>query len=460
MGDMTATDNYRVLLSGGEGEIVEKKSRFISTIRKCETEEEAVAFIEEMKKKYWDARHNCSAFIIGSRGELTRCSDDGEPSGTAGRPMLDVLTGSGIRNIAVVVTRYFGGTLLGTGGLVRAYTQAVKEGLDHCETGIMRKGFSIMNTASYNLKDDDIKEMDQEGNLMRKALRVCKTVQDFEHFLDTLPRPMRVEANFGVIDAYGGAAYYETNNERYYKKDANDPNLAPEGYLIYTNFSFEGRTDEGKGYVRYENAKKIFKEMRDGGFTPQRIFQQASRSFYNSLLDIDLMDKGQSPNNRTGWFVEQDFIPRLESTASIVIQGVRSGMNPELTTMWTALGYPPTSVAIPLWVKMGKEQSALVTYDASYKTALLDWYSVQLQKNVYSIHRGNGQKYLHWQLLWNDDQSGYIQQLRAVENRIFDLFDAHKTEWEQNGLDTKEIQRLYKEVDKLVNKAFLGLQKS
>ena len=110
MGDTAATDSYRVLLSGGEGEIVEKKSRFIATIRKCETEEEAVAFIEEMKKKYWDARHNCSAFIIGSRGELTRCSDDGEPSGTAGRPMLEVLTGSGIRNIAVVVTRYFGGT--------------------------------------------------------------------------------------------------------------------------------------------------------------------------------------------------------------------------------------------------------------------------------------------------------------------------------------------------------------
>ena len=90
MGDTAATDSYRVLLSGGEGEIVEKKSRFIATIRKCETEEEAVAFIEEMKKKYWDARHNCSAFIIGSRGELTRCSDDGEPSGTAGRPMLEV----------------------------------------------------------------------------------------------------------------------------------------------------------------------------------------------------------------------------------------------------------------------------------------------------------------------------------------------------------------------------------
>ena len=121
-----------------------------------------MAFIEEMKKKYWDARHNCSAFIIGSRGELTRCSDDGEPSGTAGRPMLEVLTGSGIRNIAVVVTRYFGGTLLGTGGLVRAYTQAVKEGLDHCETGIMRKGCELEVTTDILLvpveKEDGLRK--------------------------------------------------------------------------------------------------------------------------------------------------------------------------------------------------------------------------------------------------------------------------------------------------------------
>ena len=119
----------RILISGGTGEIVEKKSRFIATIRPVNSEEEASAFIEEIKKKYWDARHNCSAFVVGRRGELTRCSDDGEPGGTAGRPMLEVLLGEGIRNVAVVVTRYFGGTLLGTGGLVRAYTQAVKEGL-------------------------------------------------------------------------------------------------------------------------------------------------------------------------------------------------------------------------------------------------------------------------------------------------------------------------------------------
>ena len=126
-------EHYKTIYEGGEGELVEKKSRFIATVRPVETEEEALAFIEEMKKKYWDARHNCSAFVIGKRQELTRCSDDGEPAGTAGRPMLDVLLKENIHNAAVVVTRYFGGVLLGTGGLVRAYQQATKAGLSASE---------------------------------------------------------------------------------------------------------------------------------------------------------------------------------------------------------------------------------------------------------------------------------------------------------------------------------------
>ena len=110
-------------------EIVEKKSRFIATVRLVESEEEALSCLEALRKKYWDARHNCFVYIIGENQETVRCSDDGEPSGTAGRPMLDVVQGAGLRNVLVVVTRYFGGTLLGTGGLVRAYSQAVQEGL-------------------------------------------------------------------------------------------------------------------------------------------------------------------------------------------------------------------------------------------------------------------------------------------------------------------------------------------
>jgi uncharacterized YigZ family protein len=119
----------KIVYKGGEGELIEKKSRFIATVVPVNTEEEALEFIAAMKKKYWNATHNCSAFVIGENYEIQRCSDDGEPQGTAGRPMLDVLLGEEIHNTAVVVTRYFGGTLLGTGGLVRAYSRSVQEGL-------------------------------------------------------------------------------------------------------------------------------------------------------------------------------------------------------------------------------------------------------------------------------------------------------------------------------------------
>ena len=105
------SDHYKILWEGGQGELVEKKSRFIATTEPVETEEEALAFIERTRKKYWDARHNCFAYCIGDKNQLQRCSDDGEPSQTAGRPMLDVLLGVEVHNICVVVTRYFGGTL-------------------------------------------------------------------------------------------------------------------------------------------------------------------------------------------------------------------------------------------------------------------------------------------------------------------------------------------------------------
>lgn len=140
---------YKTVLEGGTGEIVEKKSRFIATVRPVKSEEEALAFLEEMKKKYWDASHNCFAYSIGLNREYTRCSDAGEPSGTAGRPMLDVILGEDIYNVAVVVTRYFGGVLLGTGGLVRAYSKAVQEGLAASRIIEKRRGISLKVTTDY-----------------------------------------------------------------------------------------------------------------------------------------------------------------------------------------------------------------------------------------------------------------------------------------------------------------------
>ena len=126
--------SYKVLYQAGEDEIEEKKSRFIAHTLPVNSEDEAVAFLNKIKKEYWDARHNCYAYTIGRNNECTRCSDDGEPSGTAGRPILEE-----IHNCIVVVTRYFGGTLLGTGGLVRAYQAATQAGL--AASSIIEKQF-------------------------------------------------------------------------------------------------------------------------------------------------------------------------------------------------------------------------------------------------------------------------------------------------------------------------------
>lgn len=162
--------SYKILYQAGEGEIVEKKSRFIATIRPVDSEEEALSFIAEMRKKYWDATHNCTAFVIGENHEQMRCNDDGEPSQTAGRPMLDVLLGEDVHNCCAVVTRYFGGTLLGTGGLVRAYSAAVKEGLRNCqilEKQLSRKltvetDYTGLGKIQYILGEEKISTLDSQ----------------------------------------------------------------------------------------------------------------------------------------------------------------------------------------------------------------------------------------------------------------------------------------------------------
>lgn len=162
--------SYKTVKQYGEGEIEEKKSRFLGKILPIKTEEEALAFIEKTKKQYWDARHNCYAYIIGEHCECVRCSDDGEPSGTAGKPMLEVLQNQELRNVVAVVTRYFGGTLLGTGGLVRAYTQATQEALKEAQIAAMtpvaimtiQTDYNAIGKIKYVLAQEDITIQNEE----------------------------------------------------------------------------------------------------------------------------------------------------------------------------------------------------------------------------------------------------------------------------------------------------------
>lgn len=196
--------------------------------------------------------------------------------------------------------------------------------------GMNDAGFAIMNTASYNLQPDTAKLQDREGAVMKRALEVCRTVDDFRMLLDTLPKPLGVQANFGVLDITGEGAYFETSDHNYtvfYLSDATD------GYMVRTNFSVTGNDSTGMGYIRYDNAMELLKPLVDGALLqPSDLTQGLSRSFYHSKLNRDPMREGSH------WAVDQDFIPRRSSSASIAIE---IGPTPSEYVMWTILGYPP-----------------------------------------------------------------------------------------------------------------------
>lgn len=202
---------YETVYEGGIGEIVEKKSRFIAQVFPVKTEEEAVELIGQVKKEYWDARHNCYAFVLGAGGEITRCSDDGEPSGTAGRPILEVLTGRELTNILVVVTRYFGGTLLGTGGLVRAYSEAAKEGLKNSRLIKKQVGRRLDVYTDYNGLG---KLQYVAANL---SLAILDTVYTEEVVLKLLvPEELREKAEKEITEATAGKAKLIFSKEEVY----------------------------------------------------------------------------------------------------------------------------------------------------------------------------------------------------------------------------------------------------
>lgn len=161
--DNLMNEPYKVLLMGNEAETELKKSRFIAHLCAVETEEEAMQFITSIKKQYYDARHNCYAYIIGKDADRVKYSDDGEPSQTAGLPIFNILKESGVRNCCIVVTRYFGGTLLGAGPLARMYAEAAKLGLEASKIGTMRFGVEIKIDTDYSDGEKVRRHLEREG---------------------------------------------------------------------------------------------------------------------------------------------------------------------------------------------------------------------------------------------------------------------------------------------------------
>jgi hypothetical protein len=323
--------------------------------------------------------------------------------------------------------------------------------------GTNTTGFSIMNTLSYNLIEDDGGEgsSSRNGSLMKRALEICATVEDFRQYLDSLSRPMNVRSNYGVIDAQGNGSYFEVNSSGYVEYDVNDPAVAPHGFIVRTNYSFSGELNEGAGYVRYQEAQeKLFTASAAGYITPQWLFSELSRSFHNPLMDIDLKDGRFNKPAGSGWFVEQDFIARRSTSCAVAIQGVKPDEDASFTTMWTVIGYPPVTPAVPVWVKGAEQQLPRVLSsvgDGKMRSSLCDASNI-LRDRIYSYHRGmNTEAYFNWELLFNLSGDGLMQRNEKLEEELFDTLYRRIDEWRQEkSLPEKKVHELYRETDRFI----------
>ncbi len=279
--------------------------------------------------------------------------------------------------------------------------------------GFNERGFAIMNTASYNLNDDNVPErdMDREGVVMRYALERCTTVDDFERVLEQLPKPLGVEANFGVIDAQGNGAYFETGNFKWVKYDLA---AEPTGILTRTNYSVSGREGQGNGYIRHDNERELLRPyILERNITPATFTEVISRTFYHSRLGQNFNESGQE------WIVDQDFIPRRISTASVVIEGVLPGEDPSLTTMWIALGYPPCAEVFAAWTGENGVPDVLRGTTKNRHSVQCDLVN-EREAEVFSIKRGNGQHYINLSKLYNKEGTGYVQVLTRKNMKTYE----------------------------------------
>lgn len=242
--------------------------------------------------------------------------------------------------------------------------------------GMNEVGFMIMNTASYNLAPDTAKIKDREGVVMRRALETCRTFDDFKNLLDTFPKPMGIQANFGVIDSNGNGGYVEADDYNYTVYPLSDS----VSYIVRTNYSFSGNDKDGYGYIRYDNACHL---LGQPPFTPWQLTEGLSRSFYHSLLEKD-MEKSSEGR----WVIDQDFIPRRISSASIVMV---NGLGKEDDAMFATLGYPPVGELFKVTFNDIPED---VRPLEAGNTAAACNRAKEHKRKAFPIHRGSGANYI------------------------------------------------------------------
>lgn len=395
----------------------------------------------------------CIAILAGLAGTTEACTTfiiTGKYT-VDGRPILYKHRDAGTLDNALV---YFTDGKYNYIGLVDSKDSWQKE----LWGGYNSAGFAIINSAAYNNNiGDTTKLKDKEGEVMKVALQTCATLADFENLLRDLPKPLGVDANFGVIDANGGAAYYETGNYGFKKIDANDPSVAPYGYLIRTNHSFTGAIDKGAGYIRYATASEALnmaaalKELE-----PQYLLNHISRNLYHSLTKENLRERIPANSKEPVFRYFEDFIPRNSSASVVMIVGVKKGEDVSHTMMWTLTGFPLSTVAVPVWVSAGKDLPKIVSMKDDLHSPICDA-AMALKHKVFPIERGSGYKYIDLSVLLNQEGTGIMQQLEPVENEIFKKTEAMLKVMPEGKLQADKVRELYRWLDSYIPQAYKEL---
>jgi len=305
-------------------------------------------------------------------------------------------------------------------------------------------GFAIMNSASFNVNMKDTTSFkDQEGRFMKLALQQCANLEEFEQLLKARNKPMGLAAHFGVLDADGNVAFYEVNNQTFTKFDANDPAQAPNGYILRTNHSFTGKKDIGYGFIRLQTAQDIFYQADAcGDMSAQTVIQEFSRCLKHPVLKRDFRKEFETVPYGENFVNSGDLITRHGSSSMILIEGIKKGEEVDMNTIWTQVGFPNTSIAMPVWVKGGKKMPGVLTAKGE-ENCPLNAMALELKNKCYPISRSAGYKYLKISELINSDKTGIIQKLEKAEEKLFKNTEIQQKKWRSNKVDQKEIEKFY-----------------
>jgi len=309
-------------------------------------------------------------------------------------------------------------------------------------------GFAIMNSASFNVNMQDTSKLkDQEGRFMKLALQECASLSDFEQLLKKHPKPMGLAAHFGVLDAKGNVAFYEVNNHTYTKYDANDPAQAPNGYILRTNFSFTGKKNIGYGFIRYQQAQDLlYQADAEDQLNVQTVVQNFSRCLKHPVLKKDYRDIYSQKQKNNDFVSSSDLITRYGSSSMIMVEGVAKGESPLLTSIWTMVGFPNTSVAIPVWMAGGDNLPKVLTAPSDENCELNEW-ALELKNKCYPISRSGGYKYLKISELINANNTGIIQKIEKFEEYVFSHTSKQLKLWHKQKNNKQSIQSFYSEID-------------